>query len=137
MGSFRRRLTALLAFAPSGALAQTCSDMRPGWDGAPVGAVAEAVQLFMTPGALVLILASAIALRMRSQWGVLAVVIGWTIIVSLLTLYDTGDGARALARTEGCVGSPTLFILVVAAICGAMILMTAPRIGAEPDPGDD
>ena len=37
------------------------------------------------------------------------------------------DEARLEAVKEGCIGSPTLFIGVVAAICVAMILYTAPR----------
>ncbi len=51
-------------------------------------------------------------------------VVGWTFWVSLISMADP-TGTREIARAEGCIGSPTLFIALVAAICVATILYTA------------
>lgn len=103
-----------------------CALQRPGWDGAPVGAVQEALFLATTPAALVLFLGTAIALRFRSQWGALAVVLGWTAYVSFLTML--APASRQMALAEGCAGSPALFIAIIAAICVGMIFFTAPPL---------
>lgn len=140
MGPLRRRLTnrsnwispgafyltAAAILLPGRARADACATIRPDWDGTPVTALQEALFLFATPVSLVLIFASLVVLRFRHQWGALAVVVGWTGALTLLTMLDP-TGQRPLAAAEGCVGSATLFILAVAAICGAMILYTAPR----------
>lgn len=125
MGPLRRGLS-LAVVMPSPAWADVCDKVRPNWEGTPVTAVQEALYLATTPISLALLLASLIVLRFRHQWGALAVVVGWTIAVTLLTMADP-TGMRPQAAAQGCVGSPTLFILAVAAICGAMILYTAPK----------
>jgi hypothetical protein len=109
---------------PGAAWAQGCAVQRPGWDGAPVGAVQEAIFLASSPAALVLFLATAVAFRFKSQWGALAVVLGWTAFVTFLTML--APTSRKLAMAEGCVGSPALFITIIAAICVGMIFYTAP-----------
>ncbi len=99
---------------------------RPGWDGAPVSALQEALFLASSPAALVLFAGTVLALRFKSQWGALAVVVGWTAFVTFLTMLAPTSRKAALA--EGCVGSPALFIGIIAAICVGMIFYTAPPI---------
>lgn len=119
--------TLALLLTPSAAFAETCDKIRPGWTpGTPTPAWLEAAYLFTTLPALVLLAASAIVLRTRSQWGALAVVVLWSCLVAFMTFaseYTHGS----LAIAEGCIGSPTLFIGAVTAICIAMILYTMPR----------
>lgn len=134
MGSLRGGLTASLLM-PTAAWAEVCDKERPSWDGEPVNAVQEALFLFSTPAALVLILASMLAIRFRHQWGGLIVVLLWTLMVSLVSMADP-TGTADLARAEGCTGSPALFIAAVAAICVAMILYTAPIKRPENQDGD-
>lgn len=122
MGSLRRGL--ILACLPGAAWAQSCSDQRPNWDGAPVSVFQEAVHLAMSPAALILFLATALALRFKSQCGSLVTVLLWTALVSFLTMLAPESQKAAMA--EGCVGNPALFIGVIAAICVGMILYTAP-----------
>lgn len=128
MGPIRRRLT-LASFGasllPHAAWADACGTIRPNWDGTPVTALQEALFLFATPASLVLVLASLLAMRFRHHWAALGVVLGWTLVVSLVTMADP-TGLNAPAAAQGCVGSPTLFIVLVAAICGVMIIFTAP-----------
>ena len=116
----------ILSFLPGMAWAQDCTVQRPGWDGAPVSAVQEAVFLASSPAALVLLLGTAVAIRFKSQWGSLAVVLGWTAFVTFLTML--APASRELAMAEGCVGSPALFIGIIAAICVGTIFYTAPPI---------
>ena len=128
MGPLRGGL--ILALLPAGAIAQTCAQTRPTWDGTPVSALDEALFLAATPAALVLLLASLLALRFRHQWGALIVVVLWTLFISLIAMGDP-TGLRAEEIAEGCIGSPALFIGLVAAICVAMILYTTPRQSRE------
>ena len=107
-------------------LVDTCALQRPNWDGGAVSVIDEAIQLTASPVALILIALTLLVLRFRSQWGGVAIVVLWTILVSMLTVVDP-TGTRASGMVEGCVGSPTLFIAAVAAICVATILYTAPR----------
>ena len=116
----------ILALIPGAALAEVCDKARPGWDGGPVSALQEAIFLFSTVPALVLIVATALAFRFRSAWGGLVVVVLWTVLVSMRTMFDP-SGLNSLALAEGCVGSPALFIGIVAAICVAIVLYTLPR----------
>lgn len=124
MGPVRRGLT--LAALPGAALADTCAVQRPDWDGTPMSSVGEAVHLASSPITLILIAMTLLVIRFRSQWGGVAIVVLWTILVSMLTMLDP-TGLRAPGMAEGCIGSPSLFIAAVAAICVATILYTAPR----------
>lgn len=128
MGSFRRQLgAATLMLAASPSYAEVCAQMRPNWTpGAPASAWDELIALMSTPPSLVLILASLIAIRFAHQWGALIVVLLWTLWVSLVAM-SSPDAARLAALQEGCIGSPTLFIAAVAAICVGMILYTTRR----------
>lgn len=120
----------LLAGLPGAAFAQSCADQRPGWTpGTEVSALAEAIALFSSPVALILLIATVLCFRFRHQWGALVVVVCWTGVVSLIAF--TGAGGRAAGMAEGCIGSPTLFIAIVAALSVGLILYTAPR----PDKG--
>ena len=102
---------------------QVCDAFRPGWDGTPVGAWAEAVALFASPAALVLLAATALVVRLRSPWGAAAVCVGWSLLVSGVTVFDMSGGQRRAAMAEGCVGSPVLFVAFVSALCVAAVLL--------------
>ena len=82
--------------------------------------------LSTTPVTLLLLAITLIALRFRNQWLGLAAVLGWTGFVALITTLDP-TGVRNLAVAEGCIGPPTLFIAVVAAICIGTVIYTMPR----------
>ena len=137
MGPVRGRLSGIaagalaliaLAATPARAADGACAELRPGWDGVRVGALEEALALALSPAALVLLAATLIALRFRSQWGALAVVLLWTAFLSLVTMLDP-TGLRAAGQAEGCLGSPVLFIALVMAICAGLIVYTLPRLG--------
>ncbi|MEM9580049.1 MAG: hypothetical protein AAF891_05130 [Pseudomonadota bacterium] len=110
---------------------QICLALRPGWDGTPATALSEFLALAGAPATLVLLALSLICVRLRSQWGSLALVVAWSLYASVLTMLDPG-GLLAAGRAEGCVGSATLFIASVTAICVGMILYTAPRNDRAP-----
>jgi hypothetical protein len=122
MGPLRGGL--ILALMPGAAWAQTCAEQRPAWDGVPVTAVQEIAYLAMSPAALILFLATVIAARFKSSWGGVLVVLGWTALVTFLTMWAPASRKEAFA--EGCVGNPALFIGIIAAICIGMIFYTAP-----------
>lgn len=123
MGPVRRGL--ILALMPGAAWAGACDTERPGWDGVAEDGIGEAIALFSTIPSLALIVATALVIRFRSTWGGLAVAVLWTGLVSLFAFVGPGE-VRRQAIVEGCIGSPSLFIGIVAAICVAMILYTAP-----------
>ncbi len=108
-----------------------CASLRPGWNaGAQASGWTEMVHYFSSLPALALILATALVIRFRSQWGGLIVTVLWSLLVFLVVRDRFGDdpaGLRQSASAEGCLGSPTLFIAAVAAICIATILYTAPN----------
>jgi hypothetical protein len=116
----------LALVTPGAALAEVCDKTRPSWDGEPVNAFGEAVFLFSSPAALLLVLGSLIVIRFRHQWGALGIVVLWTLLVSLISMGDP-TGLKEFEVAEGCIGSPVLFIGVVTAICVGMILYTTPR----------
>jgi len=127
MGSLRRGLILSLA-TPTAALAEVCDKVRPLWQpGTPATAWDEMLALMGTPLSLALLLATAVAIRFRSQWGALAVLVLWTFWVSTIAFFGADDEINRQAIAEGCIGSPALFIGVVAAICIAMIIYTTPR----------
>lgn len=125
MGPLRGGL--ILSLLPGLARASACDTERPGWDGVPMTALGEALLLFSSPAALVLLAATILVIWLRHQWGALAVCLLWTALVSVVAFIGSSGETHAAAVTEGCVGSPTLFIAAVAAICVAMIFYTAPR----------
>lgn len=120
-------LPLLTTLLPNAALAEVCDKIRPNWEpGFPATAFGEALYLFTTLPAIILLMASLLVVLKRSQWGALALVVLWSGLVSIITFVeDPLVDEQALA--EGCVGSPALFIVAVAAICIAMILITMPR----------
>ena len=107
-------------------MAEVCSLQFPDWDGVPVTALQETVSLIGSPAVAVLLLLSALVFRFRNQWGALALVLCWTGLVSFLSMF--APNSRSLAMAEGCVGSPALFIALIAAICVGMIFYTAPPV---------
>jgi len=127
MGSFRRRLIwsgALLCPAP--AWAEVCAVQRPNWDGAAVTAPGELLLLLQSPIVLILIIATALAVRFRSEWGGLVVVAGWSLSTFLVTGWGTNGAIRTAGIEEGCIGNPSLFIAVAATVCISVVLYTAP-----------
>ncbi|MBN7784888.1 hypothetical protein JYP51_08160 [Ponticoccus gilvus] len=109
------RATALclaVALFPQAALAEVCDKVRPLWNPAE---------------------GPASALRFRSSWGGLAAVCGWSALVFVIVFGDAQDptGITPLARAEGCIGSPALFIALVAAICVGTVVYTAPGRGGK------
>lgn len=127
MGPIRRRLILALALlGPAPAAAQSvCDAARPNWNGAPVGAIGEFLILLQTPLVLILIIATALVLRLRSEWGGLACVLGWSGATFLAVGWANSAGHTA-ARAEGCVGNPALFIGMVVLVCIGIVLYTAP-----------
>jgi len=118
---------------PGAAWAEVCAEARPDWNGVPVSALGEAVTLLLSPMGLFLLVSTAFALRFRSQWGGVAVTVGWTAFATLLTMADPTGGVREAAMAEGCIGAPTLFIAIAAAISVGTIFYTAPRRATEGD----
>lgn len=117
----------ILSLLPGAAWAEVCDKERPNWVwGTEATAWTEMIGLFSSPFSLVLLIATAFVIRFRSSWGGLAITVLWTGLVSLL-VFSEPDEVKLQAIKEGCIGSPTLFIAVVAAICVATILYTAPR----------
>ena len=113
---------------PTQAWAAACDTLRPGWaPGTSVSAFDEMLALFGTPPSLVLVLATALALRFRHKWAGLAVVVLWSTWLTVVAVLGRGGEIQQMAVAEGCLGPPTLFILAVAAICVATVLYTSPR----------
>ena len=127
MGPVRRRLIwgAAVLF-PAPAWAEVCAAQRPNWDGTPVTAWGEFLYLLQTPIVLILIIATALAVRFRSEWGGLVVVVGWSLSTFLATGWGTNGDLRAAAMNEGCIGNTTLFIVFAALVCVGVVLYTAP-----------
>ncbi|MGJ8621285.1 MAG: hypothetical protein ACSHW1_00805 [Yoonia sp.] len=137
MGPVRRGLIAAIAcLGPAPAWAAACDLVRPAWDGMPVGAVGELLFLLQSPMVLVMILGTALAVRFRSEWGGLVVVVGWSIVTYLITGWGDGDGTMAQAAAEGCVGSAWLFIAIAAALSIGVVLYTAPLPRGKKTNGD-
>ena len=128
MGPLRRRLIAAapLALSAAPAAAQSCAEVRPGWNGEPVSAWGEVLFLAQSPIVLILILLTALAVRFRSEWGGLLVVVGWSIATYLATNRSGAGDALGTAMAEGCVGNPALFIAFAAALCIGVVVYTAP-----------
>ena len=126
MGSFRRRLTALFALLPGAVWAEVCDKEFPDWDGTPATVWSEALILFSSGPALVLLIATAFVIRSRSQLGGLAVVVGWSILTAIITMADP-MGIQAAAIAEGCRARPTIFLLGVTLICAGLVLYTMQR----------
>lgn len=134
-----RKLACATALAvtlfPQAALAEVCDKVRPLWRRAegPATALDEALHFAASPVSVVLLLATAIALRFRSPWGGLAAVCGWSALVFVIVFGDAQDptGITPMARAEGCIGSPALFIALVAAICVGTVVYTAPGRGGK------
>lgn len=124
MGPLRGGLILSLLAGP--ALAEVCDKARPGWDGAPVTALDEAMFLFTTPISLFLIAALATAVVFRHAMGAALVALLWGFYITSLILPDQA-GTDAAARAEGCAASPALYIALSGAICLAAVIYTARR----------
>lgn len=86
----------------------------------------ETVALFATVPSLALIFLTLLAVRFRHAWAGALVAVLWSFLVMMLVARTPSEIDLA-ARAEGCVGSPTLFIAAVIAICAGTILYTAPN----------
>lgn len=116
-------MIAAAALLPGAAPAGVCDRVRPYWQpGSPATAWDELLGLMATPPSLALLLLSALVLRWRHSGGALAVTVLWSLWVSVAVFRGTADEIRQRAVAEGCIGSPALFILAVAALCAAMVL---------------
>jgi hypothetical protein len=120
--------------APSITWADACATLRPDWSLPPATALDEVIYLTATLPALLLLAGSALAIALRSQWGGLLVIVLWTIFTTYIIM--GGDETSELAAQEGCIGSPALFVTLVAAICVAIVLKTRPRLASGPENGD-
>ncbi|MEJ6404476.1 hypothetical protein [Yoonia sp. 2307UL14-13] len=128
MGSIRRGLIGgVTLLVPNSAAADACQQQRPGWTGGQVSAWEEVIFLAQTPIVLALLIATALVIRLRSQWGGLIVVIGWSIFTYMLIATQIFADIRA----EGCAGSPALFIGLATAICIGIVLYTTPQTGRQ------
>ncbi len=127
MGPIRRRLIwgAAMLF-PTQAFAQACTTERPFWDGAPVSAWGEFLILMQTPIVLLLIVATALVIRFRHEWGGLAVVVGWSLSTYLVIDWAGTNAIRTAAIEEGCIGNSSIFIVVAVLTCIGVVLYTAP-----------
>ena len=122
MGSLRRGL--ILALLPSAAWAEVCDKERPAWDGAPVTPVTEAVALFSSLPALVLICATLLALRFRHQWGGLIVVLLWSFLISAHVSLDRAC-ENDLFRTVGTLPAVATLSLQRAALESYQVIWTS------------
>ena len=111
---------------PSAAWAEACATLRPNWDGTPATQVTEAVGLFTSPIGLFLGAALLVAVVFRHPWGATLITLLWSVFVMVISAPDA-DGQDPLARAEGCMASPALFIGLSAAICGLAVMYTFRR----------
>jgi hypothetical protein len=130
-------ITVAATLSPATAWADVCEAVRPNWDGVPVGVFGELLWLAQSPLVLVLIVATALAVRFRSEKGGLIVVVGWSIATFLVTGWGGDDGTAAAAMAAGCIGPSWLFITVAAALCIGVVLYTAPLKRGNQTTGDD
>jgi len=107
-------------------MAEVCAQERPAWDGVPVTALGEFLILLQTPIVLVLIIATALVIRFRLEWAGLLVVVGWSLSTYLVLDWAGTDSIRQAGIAEGCIGSPSVFIVVAVMICIGVVLYTAP-----------
>lgn len=127
MGPIRRRLICAAAlFSPTYGFADACQIERPHWDGVPVSMIQEFLILMQTPIVWVLIIATAIVIKLRHEWGGLIVVIGWSLSTYLAIDWAGTDPNKAAAINTGCIGNPSLYIIVAVATCIGVVLYTAP-----------
>ena len=126
-----RAIAAGLSLVPSQALAEVCDKARPMWTpGTSPTIFSEALALAITPPSLVLFLVTLACLRFRWQWVSLGMVLLWSVWVSVLAFLPP-NATQQQAIAEGCIGSPALFIGIIAALCVALVLWTAPREARE------
>ena len=127
-------LTAVTLMASPVQAAEACAQFRPDWDGGPVSMWSEAVSLLGSPVSLILLLATALVIRFKSSWGALVVCVSWSLLVSAFTFFDPTGGLRTAATAEGCIGPPTIFVAVAAALSVISILMTGTPKSDPPEP---
>ena len=104
------------------AFANVCTQVRPGWDpsGGPMSLIGEASYLIFSPGGIMLLLMTPLAMRFQKFW--FSVVIATSaLLVAGLRYYQTIQpvGIDVDAIKEGCIGEPWLgitFMILLAAI---------------------
>jgi len=127
MGPVRRGLIwCATLLAPTMGMAEVCAQERPAWDGMPVTPWGEFLILLQTPVVLLLILATALVIRFRLEWAGLLVVVGWSLSTYLVLDWAGTDSVRQSGMAEGCIGSPSIFIVVAVMVCIGVVLYTAP-----------
>lgn len=133
MGPVRGGL--ILALAPSALFAEVCDKARADWDGVQITGIGAAIALATSLPSLALFALTLIAIRFRNQWAALAVLVLWVGFASLLTMAEP-TSFRSIAQAEGSIGSPTLFIALVTAICVGLIIYTTPKEARKNLDGD-
>ncbi len=121
MGPLRGGL--ILTFLASPALAEVCDKERPNWDGTPQTLLDEALFHFASPIGLFLLAALAVAVIFRHAMGTAIVVLLWSFYISAITLPDQSD-VSAFVVAEGCMGSPSLYIVLSAVLSIAAVFYT-------------
>jgi hypothetical protein len=110
MGPVRRQLILLLAPA-SPAFAEVCDKTRPGWTPAdgPVSALGELLVFATTPAALLVLVAVAAGWYLRQQLLLSAVMLA-SLVFIIPQKWPVNPDLLLAARSEGCIGPPTLVI---------------------------
>ena len=123
------RITALWLISAGAAFAEVCDKERPGWDGTPVGPLAEAVHLLTNPVMLALIGAGIVAtlLKLRIIRVILAAMIGGIAYLIWDESLNDPTGITAAAGAEGCQGSPWLAAMLLALLAISILNGRIPR----------
>jgi hypothetical protein len=119
-------MVVFLALLPAKTRAETCATLRPDWNGDPATQLSEAIGLFLSPAGLFLGAALAVAVLFRHPMGTCLVALLWSVFITFLVMPDA-SGQTAMARAEGCLASPTLFIGLSTAICALAVYYTFRR----------
>jgi hypothetical protein len=116
MGSFRRQLIAYLLMTTP-AMAEVCDKLRPGWSPAdgPATMVTELVQFLIWGGGGVVLLGLILGLYLRKAI-ILNAIMLVTLIMAVPYIWPLDPTTRQIAMTEGCVGQPTLVLVVLGLI---------------------
>lgn len=121
MGSLRRQLIGL-TLVPKAALAEVCDKIRPGWVVAngPQSAAEETAYVLFSPVGIGVLGILAVALIFPRRWLAILAVLPAFALCALLALGRRGE-MSALAITEGCVGSITPTLLILALLCAVTL----------------
>ncbi|MEM8796969.1 MAG: hypothetical protein AAGE61_15510 [Pseudomonadota bacterium] len=118
-------LTVLIALATGDpALADACKIVQPWWsaEDGRMSVIGEAMRLILTGGTLFLVIATALAVKASRIWFALVVALAWLATALFHTIaFVRTQGIVVEAREQGCIGDPTLAIVLFAAAGLALI----------------